>query len=266
MRLGESLVVTGRCGGEWLKCRAEDGTVGWVRSKCVQRTHVEAGATTATARPEEGAVAALAKCHGINTASLEDGLHATRLSAAALRQRRRRVRARLGIEKDPTLAITTAYRPVIADALGIDGETAAPANTTKRKDDDDDLDAMDEETLTWELERLDALLAVAEDGASAMAQDLADSRRWERYESGRETRDVLANGERRALMEARLGREVTKADIENGRSLTWEEKRRHAVEGMDALEAKGYVARLPVPIGDEEARLIDEARANLRLT
>merc|ERR1712003_523180 len=47
-----------------------------------------------------------------------------------------------------------------------------------------------------------------------LVQDFIDKLRWENLESGIETRDTLENGVRREIMEERLGREVTKEDVD----------------------------------------------------
>lgn len=267
VRLGDRLIVLQKRedanGTLWYKARTADDVEGWIKASCVRRAAeldvadvasayvTRGGATQRTSLKmgelREGSVALLGKCHEVDTESLEESLHATRLTAAALRQRRRRIMALLGTP-DPTLAIKPAYRPVVVDVLGVDGGTSATGVAPTSSVANADLADLDEEALTWELERIESLLAVAEDGARAVSNDLRDTRQLERYESGRETRDVLENGERRALMEARLGREVTKADVEAELGLPWEERRRRVAEGADAMLSQGYRPMLPATV------------------
>ena len=67
--------------------------------------------------------------------------------------------------------------------------------------------------LASELEDARLKAARAHDAIHYLEADVVASRRWAGYESGRETRDVLENGIRRADMEARFGRPVTLADV-----------------------------------------------------
>lgn len=60
---------------------------------------------------------------------------------------------------------------------------------------------------------------------SLLEMDVIDARRWERYESGHETRDVLEHGERRIHLERRLGRKATHEDVQMELSRTWNERR-----------------------------------------
>mmetsp|Transcript_10432 Transcript_10432/g.34309 ORF Transcript_10432/g.34309 Transcript_10432/m.34309 type:complete len:533 (-) Transcript_10432:44-1642(-) len=56
---------------------------------------------------------------------------------------------------------------------------------------------------------------MATDAEAEMKEDVYDRRRFDTFESGFETRDVMENGVRRAHMTARLGRTVAREDIED---------------------------------------------------
>jgi hypothetical protein len=62
--------------------------------------------------------------------------------------------------------------------------------------------------------------------------------RWEHYESGVETRDVLANGERKAFMEAVLGREVKNKEVEWEADLPAKERLQLMAERRATMERK----------------------------
>jgi len=78
-----------------------------------------------------------------------------------------------------------------------------------------------------------------------MQQDAKSTADWEVFESGFETRDVLENGERRAHMEARLGRKAELQDVTAEKdNLTLAERRERMLDGM----AKANDSRLPGPV------------------
>jgi len=82
-------------------------------------------------------------------------------------------------------------------------------------------------------------------------QDLRSSTHWERFESGFETRDVLANGERRLHMELRYGREVTLEDVERElEGLSRAQRKANLIEGV-AKDGRG--TRLPGPLKEAVA-------------
>lgn len=82
--------------------------------------------------------------------------------------------------------------------------------------------------------------------AGEMEKDLGSVAHWERYESGFETRDVLANGERRLHMELRYGREVTVEDVEKEmEGMSKDQRKMKLIEGIGKDGSDG---RLPGPL------------------
>ena len=140
------------------------------------------------------------------------------------------------------------------------GKAEAPActpNYTRAGLEPGSLDSLSEsELLALERETI-RLRDLAAASCEETERDLGSVREWETYESGYETRDVLANGERRAHMEIRYGREVTVDDVEaEVRGLTSQQRKLKLIEGIaKAARADG---RLPGPIAvDNVAGLLE---------
>lgn len=90
------------------------------------------------------------------------------------------------------------------------------------------------------------LRALAQEALAETEKDMQSVSRWERFESGFETRDVLANGERRLHMELRYGREVSVKDVEKElHGMTKDQRRTVLMEGIGKDRSDG---RLPGPL------------------
>ena len=122
-------------------------------------------------------------------------------------------------------------------------------NAEKALEDLDDLEGFDVDDLineTGECKmRHDALVQVVK----ALEIDIGDRGRWDTFESGVETRDVLENGVRRADMELFLGRPAMKLDIDASLVIPPAERMR-IVAGVDVPKARitgrpEYVKKLP---------------------
>ncbi|QDZ18281.1 hypothetical protein HOP50_01g07860 [Chloropicon primus] len=135
----------------------------------------------------------------------------------------------------------------VEEALGARERGGACTGAYRRTEVDgralEDLDASGLLALKLETTRLRDLAAEA---CQEMERDLSSVRDWERFESGFETRDVLANGERRLHMELRYGREVTVDDVESElQSLSKDQRKLRLIEGIGKDTRDG---RLPGPV------------------
>jgi hypothetical protein len=111
----------------------------------------------------------------------------------------------------------------------------------------DRLKGMSEEELRAVHGETERLLALAQESLAEIEKDFESVQRWERFESGFETRDVLANGERRVHMELRYGREVTVEDVDSDlRGMTTEQRKRALMEGI--AKDQSHDRRLPGPL------------------
>ena len=114
----------------------------------------------------------------------------------------------------------------------------------------DDLDGCTVSGLGPKLAECERMCAIAIDDIEAVRQEIDDRRGWDVLESGLETRDVLENGVRRADMEHKLGRPVTKVDVDASLAIPAPERMR-IVGGYDIERARltgthEYVKRLPL--------------------
>ena len=110
-----------------------------------------------------------------------------------------------------------------------------------------EVEGLEESTLAVALEEGERLLTSMREGLEEMRADLRSTREWETFNSGRETRDVLQNGERRAHMEARYGREVRLGDVDYEKGLPWEKRRELTMEGaLAAGPAEFFLPAEPV--------------------
>lgn len=111
-----------------------------------------------------------------------------------------------------------------------------------------EVEGLEESTLAVALEEGERLLASMREGLEDMRADLRSTREWETFDSGRETRDVLQNGERRVHMEARYGRDVRLGDVDYEKGLPWEKRRELTLQGaLAAGPAEFFLPAEPVP-------------------
>ena len=114
------------------------------------------------------------------------------------------------------------------------------------------LEGLEGPALVAAVEEGEALLASMREGLEEMRRDLRSTREWETFDSGRETRDVLQNGERRAHMEARYGRKVRNGDVDYEQGLPWDKRRQLTLEGAAAAgPGDPYLPAEPVGLAQE---------------
>jgi len=114
------------------------------------------------------------------------------------------------------------------------------------------LEGLEGSALVAAVKEGEALLASMREGLEEMRRDLRSTREWETFDSGRETRDVLQNGERRAHMEARYGRKVRNGDVDYEQGLPWDKRRQLTLEGaMAAGPGDPYLPAEPVGLVQE---------------
>lgn len=147
--------------------------------------------------------------HKVDTSGLEARLVEARMSLARLRAAERLLLRRKG---RPSTDGTDVVRPHY------------------RRHDLPSIQEKDLRDLPSDLSALQERIGRESRRVAWLESDLRDSRSWERFESGRETRDVLEHGERRVAFERRLGRPATPEDVRRELSLPLDVRRRSLLQ------------------------------------
>ena len=204
--------------------RDECGLIAVANAERRDDATVRARATTLGAAAREALVAGAREspldegsAHRMDKAGLLGKLRAQEATISELDRRIRLIRARLG-EPSPTASLAAPY----------DVDAAADASSAASRA----IRTLPQPALAPLLEETVALRALARRACEEIKRDLNASGAWDLVESGFETRDVLENGERRAHMEARVGRAVTLEDVRGEMARPAHERRARMLEGI----------------------------------